>query len=75
MCLQVQGLTIGNPLEAHCSLFHAVERIAAGAAGISELWDERFAGHTAEEIFVCLMQCYFQVRLKAARAMRLDSIS
>ncbi len=44
-------MTIGNPDEPHCSLFHAVERIIAVAAQMPEQWDERFAGHTAEEIF------------------------
>ena len=51
MCVWIQGLMIGDPNEVHCSLFHAVKRITEIAVRLSEQWDERFTGHTAEEIF------------------------
>lgn len=54
MCLHVQGVTIGDPLEADCSLFHAVERIAEVATDLAKLWDERFTGHTGQEVFAWL---------------------
>jgi hypothetical protein len=54
MCLHIQGLTIGNIEEQHCSLFHAVERICEVAKVMASQWDERFAGHTDEEIFAWL---------------------
>ena len=54
MCLHVEGITIGDPLQDHCSLFHAVERIEKVATDLATLWDRRFAGHTGQEILAWL---------------------
>jgi hypothetical protein len=51
MCLRLQGLVLGKPDEEDCSLFHAVERITEVSASLGTQWDERFAGHSAEEVF------------------------
>ena len=51
MCLHLQGLVLGRSDEQNCSLFHAVARITEISAGLSSQWDERFAGHSDEEVF------------------------
>lgn len=67
MCLHMQGVTIGNPLEADCSLFHAVERIAEVATDLTELWDGRFAEHTGEEIFAWLDAILYSGEIEASK--------
>jgi hypothetical protein len=54
MCLRIQGLVLGRLDEEHCSLFHAVERVAEVSAALATQWDERFAGHSAQEVFAWL---------------------
>lgn len=54
MRIHIQGATIGNVREAHCSLFHAVERVCEVAEQFPRLWHENFSGHTEEEIFAWL---------------------
>jgi hypothetical protein len=66
MCLHMQGVTIGNPLEAHCSLFHAAERIAEVATHLAEQWDERFAGRSGEEIFAWLDAILYSGKIEAS---------
>lgn len=51
MCIYIQGLVLGDITEDHCSLFHAVERIYEVSLQLDDLWDDRFIGHTPEEIF------------------------
>src|SRR5687767_15318563 len=66
MCLHMQGVTIGNPLEAHCSLFHAVDRIAEVATNLAEQWDERFTERTGEEIFAWLDAILYSGEIEAS---------
>lgn len=51
MRIFIQGISIGDIEEQHCSLFHAVERIGEVAEALPTLWETRFSQHTEEEIF------------------------
>ena len=54
MCIFVGGMRLGNLDEEHCSLFHAVDRIAEVASTLPGLWDERFSCCEPEAIFAYL---------------------
>ena len=54
MCVFVGGLRLGNLQEEHCSLFHAVERIAEVAGSLPQLCDARFSATEPEVVFAYL---------------------
>ena len=66
MRIFVQGVSIGEIEEQHCSLFHAVERIIEVAENLPTLWDARFSQHTDEEIFSWLDAILFSGEISDA---------
>jgi hypothetical protein len=54
MCIHIESHTIGDINEAHCSLYHAIDRILDASNSLTNLWDERFSGHSGEEIFALI---------------------
>jgi hypothetical protein len=53
-CVHLQGTSLGDIDEAHCSLFHATNRFRELAGTIDSLWDESFSGLSDGEIFALL---------------------
>lgn len=51
MCVFVGGMRLGNLEEQHCSLFHAVERLAEVARSLTELRDHDFSSSEPEAVF------------------------
>jgi hypothetical protein len=54
MCLYVEGTALGNLLDEHCSLFHAVDRFREVSSCAGELWDISFAGLSHAQMFALL---------------------
>ena len=44
MCLHIQGVSLGNIRDNHCSLFHATDRLREVAADVESLWNDDFMG-------------------------------
>lgn len=51
MCIHVQGVSIGNIRDNHCSLFHATQRVREVATDFESLWHDSFAGLSDAEVF------------------------
>lgn len=54
MCIDIQGVRLGDIRENHCSLFHAADQFRKLSPSIQFLWDESFAGLSDAEIFAAL---------------------
>lgn len=50
MAIDIQGVRIGNIREAHCSLFHAVNRFRQVCSRLEELWFESFVGWFEDQV-------------------------
>lgn len=58
MAIDIQGVRIGNIREAHCSLFHAVNRFRQVCSRLEELWFESFVGLSDAEMFTLIDSRY-----------------
>ena len=58
MCIHIQGVTLGDIRENHCSLFHAADRCRESSVAIETLWDESFAGLSDAGIFAAVEHDY-----------------
>jgi hypothetical protein len=54
MCIHVQGVSLGDIRDNHCSLFHATDRIREVAANFESLWNDSFAGLSDAEVFALI---------------------
>jgi len=51
LCFHIQGVSVGDIRDNHCSLFAVTDRFRRFSAGIENLWDECFAGLSDAEVF------------------------
>lgn len=51
MCIHIQGVSLGDIRENHCSLFHVTDRVREVAAHLESLLDDRFADLSDSEVF------------------------
>lgn len=54
MCIHIQGVTLGDIRDNHCSLFHATDRVREVAADFESLWHDSFAGLSDSEVFALI---------------------
>jgi hypothetical protein len=54
MCIEIQGVCVGNIHEDHCSLFHAVDVLRKLIGTIETFWDDAFIGLSDAQIFTLL---------------------
>ncbi len=51
MCIHIQGMSLGDIRDNHCSLVHATDRIREVAADFESLWHASFAGLSDADVF------------------------
>lgn len=54
MCIHVQGVSLGDVRDNHCSLFHATDRIREVAGDFESLGDASFAALSDAEVFALI---------------------
>lgn len=51
MCLHLQGVSLGDVRENHCSMFHPTDRLREVASEYKSLWADEFASMSDKEVF------------------------
>ena len=59
MCIDIQGVRLGDIRENHCSLYAATDRLRTAYPIIDSLWDDSFSGLSDSEIFSALDQALY----------------
>jgi hypothetical protein len=59
MCIDIQGVRLGDIRENHCSLYDATDRLRTAYPIIDSFWDASFLGLSDAEIFFALEQALY----------------